>query len=482
MLSRAFVLAQLGHPRPALADVTEAARIGPRAVRPFLHLQHAGVLGVLGRDQEAVVPATKAVRSARRRRDWLGLGRALQTRALRFETLGDVRRAARDNLAAIEAYDRIGQRAGVAMCRANLATVVALGGDLPAALRAIDRAYAELEAVGIDPALGADGRFEALHMGRLDLDARRVAADAAVRLHAGGATVLAAQAQVNEARSALRLGLLDDAMRCARSALADLPIDSPWADIAHLVLGRAGADDIDTRRLTEIALRLAATGWTTHATGALLVAATALARQGDHQEATALLDRVAARRTHGTVEVRIQSWTALALRRSLTGTPEAAVEAAGQGLRLLAEHRRSVGAAELRIAATGLGVELVAAGTDAAVATERAEVVAEWLGVVATTRVAPVGSPSAGEADLVGALRTVRAQIERSILARTPVPPALVRRQAELETALRDLDRRAGNATTRRTETPRSTARPSCSSRPAANSMQRTSRQSRPHD
>jgi tetratricopeptide (TPR) repeat protein len=171
LLSRAFVHALTGNGEAAEIDLADAERRLPVAQHPTLWMQRAGVLGLLGRDLEALGPATRAVERHRRRGESLELGRALQTRAARQQSLGRLDAAERDSQGAIRAYERVGNRAGAAMCRYNLAAITACRGDLPTALRGFDAAETELASLGIDVALGAEGRLEALLRSRLFGDA-----------------------------------------------------------------------------------------------------------------------------------------------------------------------------------------------------------------------------------------------------------------------------------------------------------------------
>lgn len=445
LLSRAFVHAVRGDEPRALADLYSARPLARGDRRAVLWLQEAGVLGVLGRDREALEPASRAVAWYRRRGDWLNLGRTLQTRALRLQAIGEVARAKRDHAEAIEAYERAGHRAGAAMSRSNLAVVVALAGDLPDALRRFDEADAELAAVGVDPAGGVIGRFEALFRANLAEEALAVARAGAARLDEAGAPVLAAQARVNLARAAARLGRRVDAATAARAAIGTLPVDSPWSELAWVVLGDAAPESTSAAEIARRAQQLERRGWLVAALEGLLVAARAAAVHGDHDLADTLLARAGRSRHRGVVEARLLALQASAASAARRGRPLDALGKARTGMELLAGHRRGLAAADLRIASAVHGSELVATGTAAALSTGDADTVLAWLHTVADARVRSTtgGSRSGSSASLVAALRAVSSRVERLALDGSPVPSALVQRQADIEAELLALDRRA---------------------------------------
>jgi tetratricopeptide (TPR) repeat protein len=445
LLSRAFVHAVRGDEPRALADLYSARPLARGDRRAVLWLQEAGVLGVLGRDREALEPASRAVAWYRRRGDWLNLGRTLQTRALRLQAIGEVARAKRDHAEAIEAYERAGHRAGAAMSRFNLAVVVALAGDLPDALRRFDEADAELAAVGVDPAGGVIGRFEALFRANLAEEALAVARAGAARLDEAGAPVLAAQARVNLARAAARLGRRVDAATAARAAIGTLPVDSPWSELAWVVLGDVAPESTSAAEIARRAQQLERRGWLVAALEGLLVAARAAAVHGDHDLADTLLARAGRSPHRGVVEARLLALQASAASAARRGRPLDALGKARTGMELLAGHRRGLAAADLRIASAVHGSELVATGTAAALSTGDADTVLAWLHTVADARVRSTtgGSRSGSSASLVAALRAVSSRVERLALDGSPVPSALVQRQADIEAELLALDRRA---------------------------------------
>lgn len=470
LLSRAFVHALRGDEPRALADLYSARPLARGDRRAVLWLQEAGVLGVLGRDQEALEPASRAVAWYRRRGDWLNLGRTLQTRALRLQAIGEVARARRGHIEAVEAYERAGHRAGAAMSRFNLAVAVALAGDLPEALRRFDEADAELAAVGVDPAGGVIGRFEALFRANLAEEALAVARSGAARLDEAGAPVLAAQARVNLARAAARLGRRADAATAARAAIATLPVDSPWSELAWVVLGDVAPESTSAAEVARRAQQLERRGWLVAALEGLLVAARVATVNGDHDLADALLARAGRSRHRGVVEARLLGLQASAASAARRGRSLDALGRARTGMELLAGHRRGLAAADLRIASAVHGGELVATGTAAALATGDADTVLTWLHTVADARVrsTTAGSRAGASASLVAALRAVSSRVERLALDGSPVPSALVQRQADIEAQLLALDRRARAAASGRRGPGRRRASSLASSRASA--------------
>jgi CHAT domain-containing protein len=456
-VSLAYALFELGRARQAVATLsvdgvtsaTASARLA--MARALIHARSGDLAAALA-GYQAAIPATR-----------LGDDRVLEARAhmnrgLIRAYLGQLDAAAADIDAARAVAETHGLALDVAMCDHNLGFVAAQRGDAAAALALYARAeegYATLDAPLDEVQLD---RAHLLLSLNLVADARESAAAAVAALEARSAGASLAEARLALAYAAAATdGEL--AEREARRALAAFGRQErpAWAALArHAALvaawQRGGASSQLLRAARATADALEDAGWRSAAADARLIAGRVALERAAHDVAARELDRAAATRRAGTVDVRVRGWHAEALRRQAGGDDRGALRAAAAGLRVVEDHRASLGATELRAHAFAHGEELAALGARLALRSGRAARVLEWTERwrAGALRLRSV-RPSADErlAALLGELRAVASRLDEATREGTRAERRpLAARQAELERAVRDRARTLATAGT----------------------------------
>jgi hypothetical protein len=237
--------------------------------------------------------------------------------------------------------------------------------------------------------------------------------------------------------------------RRAQRSFAARRVDSYRARATGLALAAAIAADALTPSMLRSGRRAAVTldagGWREEALRVRLSVARAAIELGSARVARRELAACAATRRHGPVADRIEAWHVEALVRLRVGDLAGAQRAVREGLRLLDGHRAALGASDLRATASEIGVELARVGLRIALDGSNPDAVLSWADTLRANalRLPPVTPPEDPELrGYLAELRSISAQLRRAG-RHGPSAPALIARQATLETSIRRLSRHA---------------------------------------
>ncbi len=454
-MSLAHALLNEGSSAAALRNATIAAGEDPDP-DGLLVQQHALILERLGRFDDALDGYRRALVLLRRSGDEHAEAKLLCNRGVLHAYRGGLRAAESDLLAAERLSERLGLAFMAATIRQNLAWLAERRGDLPGALASFDAAEPQLAAAGgTRQAVFELDRSHALLAAGLHREARASALLAVERFEESAMAADLAEARVALAEAALAGGDTATATAVAARAAADFARQrrSGWAALAEHTAIRAafagGACDARLhRRARRTAAALAAAGWPAAALDAEVLAARVALGLGRADLAARTLEAVALARRRGPVALRLGAWHAEALRRLATGRRATAPRALRAGLAILDEHRLSLGATELRAGAAVHGNALAALGLRLARESGSAAAVLEWAergraGALWQRPARPPGDDALA-ADLAE-LRSVLADIGEAG-KQAGDTRRLLRRQAELEQAIRRRARHAAGA------------------------------------
>ena len=449
-----WVLSDLGDTRGALREAALAAAHFRGRELAILLTQRAWVLQRAGRYDEALADYRRARALLRRERSPLHEARLLGNRSLLFVQQGRLVAAEADLRRAERLFGELGLEAAVAKSRHNLGCVAARRGDVPRALMLYDAAEEAYAGLQMPRALGMLDyhRAELLLSVRLVPEARRVGERAVRRLGAAGAQAERAEALLMLSKAAFLAG--DWALAESRALEAQRAFArqrrSVWRAEATLAGARArwGAGDrspATLRRARRAGGELLAAGFPAPALEAALIAGHAALAGGRSRIAAAELGRASRARRSGSAELRARAWHAEAQLRAGRGDLRGARRALGAGLNAVERARASLGATELRAHVGAQGEPLMRLGLRLALQGGRPAAVLGWAERWRAGRVwfRPVRPPQDARlaADL-DELRAVSGRIGDAAVAGRD-PAALVRRQAELEEAVRRRSRHA---------------------------------------
>ncbi len=452
-MSLAHALANDGQSTAALRQAglamkQEAARDDGRLTQ-----QHAMIIERLGRLDEALDRYRHALVLVRRSGDSYDEFCVLINRGIVQTYRGALRAAEADLCDAETLAHRISQPLHAAFALGNRGLVATLLGDLPGALECFDAAAPVLvKASDTRWAIMELDRCFALLAAGLHAEAHASAKAAVAIFEARAMRTDLAEARLTLAEAALASGDTAAAIGAADQAGAEFAAQRRpgWSALSESVAVRAAfaagmRDEALCDRARRAADALASAGRPAAALDARVLAARVALAIGDPEEATHDLELVARARRSGPVAQRLGAWHAEALRRLASGQRAGAIRALRAGLAVLDAHRVSLGATELRTGAAVHGNALTALGLGLALESGRAEAVLEWAerGRAGALWERPARPPDdAALATDLGELRTVLAAIDEAGKG-DGVTPRLLRRQAELEDAVR---RRARHA------------------------------------
>ncbi|MEJ2853197.1 MULTISPECIES: CHAT domain-containing protein [unclassified Saccharothrix] len=472
-----YVLTLTGRTAEGLREMDRAAPAlsGPAAAR--LAMQRAVVLTEVGRFADAATVFAQALDTLRHAGGDAFIEATIRNnRAILLARLGDWRGAEDDLRRAEEVFTATGHGGRTAMVHQNRGLAASVRGDVPAALAAYDEAARRYREAGTDPGLLPVERAEVLLSVRLVAEAR-AAADAAVAHYASRRNAVdLVQARLLSAKVALVEGdpgaALAEAVRARRSASRQ---GRPgWAALAAYLVLRARwelgqRDDAVLRSGRRAVAALTAAGWLVAALDARLIVARlametgrrSLARRellvatraglggpaevrggsGGRAAVAGVGGPAAGVGLGGPAEVRARVWHAVALVRLGDGDRRGADAALRAGVRVLDRFRASLGATELRAHASGHADELTGLGLRLAVERGRPESVLRWAERrrAWALRLRPARPPD--DAELAADLSRLR-QVAVDLAAGGD-PRPLLRRQAELERAVRNRARHA---------------------------------------
>lgn len=360
-------LVMAGRAREGLAELDLAASHAQDAPLARIQLRRAHALNVLGRHEEALDDLRKSLAVVRLCGDVQWQARILANRSLVHLTVGALGKADDDARAAELLFDQLGQELESAMAGHNRGIVAAQRGDIPAALRLLDRAAQRYSDLGVlEPDLVIDTGHALLAAG---LAAAAVDAAAAALRDGRRQPVKTSELLLFASAAALADGQLDRARDWAGAAYRMFGSQQrpTWRARAQLLAGqsRFASGERSARlqaTLAEAAIALKGFGSPEAATADLLAGQVA-SHRGDDAGASTHFAAAAAHRRRGAPLTRATGWLAAALQDE---DPRARLRACGRGMDALEEHLGAFGAAEFRATATSHGRALAELAVDVA--------------------------------------------------------------------------------------------------------------------
>lgn len=410
------------------------------------------VLQRIGRTADALASYSAAQQTLQEHHDarWEGLLLSLRGTLLAYR--GDHESARRDLHRAVELGRDNGYEVVHQSAQHNLGFAALRAGDLPEALRQLDRARELAQQIGRRTESVLADRADALLEAGLVEESRQCAEQAADGHERAGFAFNAAEARLLAADAALAARDPSAAIECARAARVAFtrqrrPNWAAWA--SHIELAaRFTAGERSVRILRDLVRnseQLEQAGWLITPQESKLFAARMALALGRHDEATELFTQVAAARRGGPARLRIVGWEAQAALSETRGNVAEAGRAVDQGLRVAADYAGTLGATDLRAGAAMMGADLAKTGLRLALTGGSARQVLlraeQWR--AAALRRRPVRPPDdAAFAARLGRLRAVVAQIAEDGLAGKNVR-GLQAERVRLEQDVKELARHA---------------------------------------
>ena len=451
-MSLVLSLAHQGDSNGALreADLAGAVLRGVKGAR--LETQRAHVQLDLGNLDAAFDGYRKALPVLRRGGDRLGEAHAYVGRGLVRFLRGAVASAEVDMRRAERMYTALGETKMAASALQHVALALALGGDVPEALRCFDRADELLGTADGPDGMALIDRSEIELTARLVGEARRGAQVAVDTLAEQGEKAYWAIALLRLAEAALVEGDTATARRSAEEARVAFTAQRrpAWAALARHVSVRAarlgGACSPALLAEARAAARhLDAAGFAGSSQDARLLAATVALDLGRRAVARRELALAGQARCRGPVALRVRAWHATALLRLADGDRRGAGSALRAGVLLIERYRAALGATELRTYASAHAAELTRLGLGMAITDGHAERVLDWgeRWRAGSLRLSPAQPPD--DAHLAAALSELRAVVNELDAAALSgrATAGLHARQATLEEAVRSRARHA---------------------------------------
>ncbi|WP_248960011.1 CHAT domain-containing protein [Sphaerisporangium perillae] len=449
----AFAVLQRGRPQAALREIDAALPDLRGVAAARARAQRAIVLHVIGRLDEALAEFEVALQVLRRHADLLGVQRMLINRALVHSDRHAFAAAERDLLEAETLARELGRPLTIGLIANNLGLMETLRGDVPAALRHLDRAEHIIGSYGAQLGTLHQDRAELLLSVGLTAEAKAAAARAVDSYRRERRSLKVPEVQLLLAQAEILSGNPPAALLQARAALRRFRVQGrrEWTELARLsVLSAQRANGrrprLSTAVIDVMVETLDAAGWPGAALDAAIVAAqvTAERRAQPTDRGKDYLSRAAAAsRTRGPALVRARGWYARALQRRTAGDARGVLAAVRTGLRVLDEHGSAMGATDLRVHAAAHRADLVALGLEVAFEVGRPDGLLEWSERARASQLlaAPVRPPD--DRKLTSLLALLRS-ITRDLADRAAAPAPLLARQAALERRIRDRSRHLG--------------------------------------
>ncbi|OHV39329.1 MULTISPECIES: CHAT domain-containing protein [Pseudofrankia] len=442
-------LALNGHTAAGLRQLDAAARHSDGLLGGQVLMRRGAVLGVLGRHDEALRDLGRATTLLRAAGDPMWEGRCRTHRGMSYLALGQTDRAERDFVISERLLTAAGQDLEIAWSWHSRARVAQRRGELPTALRLLDRAAERYAALATsEPELAID-RCNVLLAAGLAADALRET-DGAIAAAAKENVQVTRKAELLFAAATAALAAASPAVAAQRAAAAhDLfrqQARTWWQLRASFVLLSAqhatGARDA---RLATRAADLA------HRLGELRAAEAAraylfagrLALEGG-REAETLLGLAAGFRRSGAAIDRATGWLAKALWANGRGQDRETLLACGRGLAAVEDQLRHLGAQELRAHATAHGAQLAAVAQRLALRRRDARMLLRWSERWRASAFAMPAARPPDDPQLTADLAALRAVGQALDVAREKGRPTggLDGRRIRLEAAIRARTRR----------------------------------------
>jgi tetratricopeptide (TPR) repeat protein len=441
LVSRAAIVLELGRVAAAVRDLDRAALGGGRP-SPEIEFMRAVLLHNLGRLESAATSYRRVVADPAATLD--NRGSAANNLALVAAAQGRFDESLRHLAHADELAAGIGPSL-YAFAAHNRGLVLAQSGRLAEGLAELDRST-ELFAQ-TDVPLGEYYMEHADVLAELRLlpEARELAGRAAAELDAQGVLLLAAEARLTLAQTALLTG---DA-RAARAAAAEAEQlfrhqrRTAWAARATVLIAEAalldGTADVDVfRRAGRAAGVLDRSGTPSAAAAAHLTAGRLAEHLGRPRIARRCYGVARDRSRRGPLLLRLRGRLAAAQLERLAGRDDAVLRQCRYGLADLARHRAALGSTELRALASGHGVELGRLGFETLLRTGSPPRVLGWMEKTRAAALLTVEPPAPDELqDELAELRLVHAELAQALRDTGEEPAELCARQAAAEAAIR---------------------------------------------
>ncbi|MBS2963065.1 CHAT domain-containing protein [Actinocrinis puniceicyclus] len=455
--SLVVILADCGNTQAALAEaaLAEAALSGlPGCALDLARLRvNLGlVLQRTGRTADALASYSAAQPTLRDHRDARWECLLLNNRGTLLAYRGDHSAAQRDLNRAAALSREHGYEVLHQGTRHNLGFAALRAGDLPEALRQLDRARELAQQLGRRTESVLTDRADALLEAGLAEEARECAEQAAEGHDQSGFAFNAAEARLSAANAALAAGDAATAIRYARGARVAFtrqrrPNWATWASHVELA-ARFAAGERTVRILRDLvrnSQQLEQAAWLITAQESKLLAARTALALGRRDEAAQLFGLVAEARRSGPARLRVVGWEAQAALCELLGDARGAGRAVDHGLRVAAGYAGTLGATDLRAGAAMMGADLAATGLRLALnggsARQMLLRAEQWR--AAALRRRPVRPPDdAAFAERLARLRAVVARISTEALAGQNVR-GLQAERTRLEQDVKELARHA---------------------------------------
>jgi tetratricopeptide (TPR) repeat protein len=449
----AGVLWFVGRPAEASRHLDTAHRLGSDRLRAYVALQRASIAQRLGNLPEALAAYEAALPVLRAHDSRVDVAKVLVNRGVIRIRAGECDIAIADLSEARRLFARERYAFGVAETDHGLGWAYARQGDLPLALRYLDRAARRFRRLRHAAPEVAVDRVEVLLSAGLFDEAYELAVRTALRLSAAGNHTQAAETWLLCARAAVLDGDRPGAIEYAERARARFAEQGSvgWERAARLeaYLARDGGGDPD--ELRRLAAELDRAGNARGAAMAVALAALAACDAGDPERAGGLAAECARRAGRlGIFEVRMFARYARAQCAIASGSPSAATRLIRAGLADLHRHRASLAASDARAGVAIHASRLASLGLRLALQRGSAAGVLEWMERVRAGqgRLPPPRPPDdRALAAALTELRTVAAQVRRQESAGEDSAD-LLRTQRRLERAIHQRRLRAAGDTT----------------------------------
>ncbi|MGY1666414.1 CHAT domain-containing protein [Geodermatophilus sp. SYSU D00696] len=441
LVTRAAVVLELGQVAVALRDLDRAVP-GEGRPPPEADFMRAVLLHNLGRLEPAAASYRRVVADPAATLD--NRGSAANNLALVAASRGRFDESLRHLDRAEELAAGIGPSM-YAFVAHNRGLVLAQSGRLAEGLGQLDRATELFTRTGVPLGEYHMEYADVLAELRLLPEARELAGRAAADLEAQGVLLLAAEARLTVAQTALLAGDAAAARTAADEAgrLFRRQRRTAWAARATVLAAEAAALDGSAdlpllRRAARAAGFLDRSGMPSAAAAAHLAAGRLAADLGRPRVARRCLGVARDRSRRGPVLLRLRGHLAAASAARLAGDDDAVLRQCRAGLADLARHRAALGSTELRALASGHGVELGRLGLETLLSTGSPLRVLGWMEQTRAAALLAVEPPVPdGLQDELAELRLVHAELAQALRDTGEEPAELRARQTAAEARLR---------------------------------------------